>query len=271
MVSGTESRCDESIGDIGLDVSADTLYQHYVLFGSNEFNRTPYDEEHFDPSSVLPYQGTGADPAAAQPAASKTQTDDSEKILAVEGETYRFPSIHSEEYNYADCMVNITFNGSEISEEEDSDYVSSDLTDYKLPGYEWRTIYGKATTDALVSGTNFLDSKGDFLKTTMYSYDDNIITSCNSVWEELPESYGITHVATFTVSQNGIEYPECKLFEEEGRIRDLKNDDVLFSWYALVPKGFQFNGGLSVGYRGMKLENGEAVSNKSCPAVLFNF
>lgn len=42
------------------DVSADTLYQHFVTYGSKE-GRTPYDAASFDPANVLPYQGT--DPA----------------------------------------------------------------------------------------------------------------------------------------------------------------------------------------------------------------
>lgn len=258
----------KALETLGLDVSADTLYQHYVLFSSNEFNRTPYDEEHFDPASVLPYQGTDAAPATTQPATSQTQTDDSEKILAVEGETYRFPSIHSKSYNYTDCMVNIMFYKSEMDEEED--YIPYDLTNYMVPGYKWITIEGEATTDAPVPGTTLLDidfSKGDFLSARTYVYDDNTITNWNSIWETLPESDLMTHVATFTVSHNGIEYPECKLFETAGCV----NDDCLFAWYALVPKGFQFNGGLSVGYRGATLENGKAVPDKSCPAVLFNF
>lgn len=119
----------EALKSLGLGVSADTLYQHYTLFGANE-RRTPYDEAHFDPASVLPYQGAGADPESAaqtQPAASQAQTDDPGEIIAVEGETYRFPSIHSSEYNYADCMVNVTFNRGEIYEDEEyfADYLAA--------------------------------------------------------------------------------------------------------------------------------------------------
>lgn len=256
----------ETLEALGLGVSADTLYLHYTLFGANE-GRAPYDKGHLDLASVLPYQSTGADPAAAQTAAAQTQTNDSEKIFAVEGETYRFPSIHSENYNYADCMVNIMFYKYDMDEE---DYVPYDLTDYTVPGYEWITIEGEATTDAPVPGTTLLDidfSKGDFLRSRTYIYDNNTITNWNSIWETLPEYDLMTHVATFTVSHNGIEYPECKLFETAGGV----NDDCLFAWYALVPKGFKFNGGLSVGYRGATLENGKAVPDKSYPAILFRF
>lgn len=262
----------EALKSLGLDVSADTLYLHYTLFGANE-RRTPYDEAHFDLASVLPYQGAGAEPESAaqtQPAASQTQSDDSEKIIAVEGETYRFPSIHSSKYNYADCMVNVTFNRGEVDEDEEYGYFADYLAAYTLPGYEWRMVSVSATTDASVpGGTTLMDidgSKRDFLRVQSYNCDDTIVTSHDSLWDYIDENGWVLHAATFTVSQNGVEYPNCQLFETwDFGI----NDYYYFSWYALVPKNF--SGGLYAGYCGRTLENGEVVVDKSSPHILFEF
>lgn len=260
----------EALESLGLGVSADTLYLHYTLFGAKE-DRTPYDKEHFDLASVLPYQGAGADTESAsqtQPAAYQAQTDDPGEIIAVEGETYRFPSIHSSEYNYADCMVNVTFNRGELYEDEE--YFADYLAAYTLPGYEWRIVRVSATTDASVpGGTTLMDidgSKADFLRAKSYNYDDTIVTSCDSLWDYIDENGWVLHAATFTVSQNGVEYPNCQLFETWGwNINDYSH----FSWYALVPKNF--SGGLYAGYQGATLENGKAVPDKSNPPILFEF
>lgn len=259
----------EALESLGLGVSADTLYQHYTLFGAKE-DRTPYDKEHFDLASVLPYQGAGADTESAaqtQPAASQAQTNDPGEIIAVEGETYRFPSIHSSKYNFADCMVNVTFNREEIYEDEG--YFADYLAAYTLPGYEWRKVSVSATTDASVPGTTLMDidaSKRDFLRVQSYNYDETIVTSCDSLWDYIDENGWVVHAATFTVSQNGVEYPNCQLFEtwDFGL-----NDYYYFSWYALVPKNF--SGGLYAGYCGRTLENGKAVVDESNPHILFEF
>ncbi len=235
-----------------LGTSADALYVHYTQHGAAE-GRQPYNAATLDPANILPYQGT----------ASQTQPDDSGNIIAVEGATYRFPSIHSAQYNYEDCMVNISFSKGNAYE-----YFPGYLADYTLPGYEWRKIDVWATTDASVAGTTLMDidiSKGDFLRVQSYTYDDSI-TSCDSLWDYIDENGWVLHAATFTVSHNGIEYPGCQLFEtwEMG-----SNDYSCFSWYALVPEGF--SGKLSVGYRGRILENGKTVVNESSPHIFFNF
>ena len=172
--------------------SADALYAHYTQHGAAE-GRQPYNAATLDPANILPYQGT-------DPAASQTQLDDSGNIIAVEGETYRFPSIHSSKYNYEDCMVNISFSKGEIY--EDARYFSDYLADYTLPGYEWRKIDVLATTDASVAGTTVMEidiSKGDFARGRKCQYDDDIITSLDTLWDHIDENGWVTHVATFTV------------------------------------------------------------------------
>lgn len=257
----------EALKSLGLDVSADTLYQHYTLFGAKE-DRTPYDKEHFDLASVLPYQGAGADTESAaqtQPAASPTQFDDSEIIIAVDGVKCTFPSIHSRRYNYENCTVNITFNKAEFS--ENGQYYSDYMAAYTLPGYEWRKFNVSAYS---TPGSYYMysSSTGDFLKAPYFdiNYDKTDITNVNAMWETLDENGWVTHVATFTVTQDGTEYPDCQLFTTWNWSNA---GEASFSWYALVPKNF--SGGLAAGYRGATLENGKAVEDKSSPLILFEF
>lgn len=252
------------VANWGPGTSADALYQHYVLYGASE-GRSPYDKAHFNLASVLPYQGTGAEPAAAaqtQPAASNTQTDDPEKIIAVEGVSYSFPSIHSDRYNHENCTVNITFKKGDLSEDIDG-YFSDYLAAYTLPGYEWRKFDVSAYSSAGSYFTN-IASTGDFLRGKTCQSDDNI-TSCDGVFQDLDENGWVEYFAKFTVSQNGTEYPDCKLFETW----NLSNaSEASFSWYALVPEGF--SGGIYAGYYGQALENGKYVENGSTP-ICFGF
>lgn len=250
---------------LGLDTSADTLYLHYTLFGAKE-GRYPYDQEQFDPASVLPYQGTGAAPAA-QATTSQTQTDNTERIFAVEGQTYSFPSIHSSRYNCENCTVTMTFSKADVFAENYDyyyDYFPDYLAAYTLPGYEWKKFDVSAYS---TPGSYYMDisTPGDFLKNRIWTSDDNI-TNYDSVWEYLDPDNWVTHVATFTVSQNGTDYPDCKLFETWN---PANAGIASFSWFALVPKGF--SGGLYAGYGGAKLENGKAVPDESNPYILFEF
>lgn len=251
-----------------LGTSEDALWQHYQMYGKAE-TRSAYDAAHYDPANAIPWQGTAADQTSSQPAADQTPANDPENIYAVEGESYRFPSIHNEQYNYQDCMVNITFNKGEVDEEDS--YFANYLAPYTLPGYEWRKIDVSATTDAAVPGITGWDigaidlSKGDFRRIQCLDHDDNI-TNFESLWDYMDENGWVLHAATFTVSQNGTEYPNCQIFEtwEWGF-----NDISRFSWYELVPQGF--SGGLYAGYRGAMLQDGKVVSNTSSPYIWFEF
>lgn len=246
-----------------LGTSADALYQHFVQHGASE-GRVPYNAAAFDPNNVLPYQGESADSsAAAQPEASQEQQDDTENIFAVEGETYRFPSIHSDRFGHEECTVTLTFSKGDISEDP-SNFFSDYLAAYTLPGYEWRKFDVSASSS--MGSYHNIATPGDFLKGRVYYYEDDIITNIDSIWEALDENGWVTHAATYTVSQNGTEYPDCKLFETW----NLSNaGEASFSWYALVPNGF--SGGIYGGYVGVTLENGKAVVNESSPYIFFGF
>lgn len=255
--------------------SVDALYMHYTIHGAGEL-REPFNKMTLDMANILPYQGTGAatpeQPAdTTQPTEPQEQPTDPRYIIAVEGETYRFPSIHSAQYDYADCMVNITFNKKEVY--ADSPYFADYLAPYTLPGYEWRAIQVYGTTDTAVDGIDtgnlfaIDSSKANFLKGRIVNYDDDdIIINWEGLWQAIDDNGWVTHVGTFTVSQNGSQYPACQIFNtwDVGM-----NDYSCFSWYALVPESF--NAKLSCGYYGLKLESGKTVENESSPIILFNF
>lgn len=264
-----------------LGTSAEALYNHYTLHGKYEWDssmpdhRTPYNKATLDRANILPYQG--ADSAAAAQSAeaeqpSQEEPTDSNRIMAVEGETYRFPNIHTERYDYADCMVNISFYKVENPEDpEGNAYFTDYLEPYSLPGYEWKAFDVSATTDAaVVWSTNIgaIDSsKADFLRGRTIDWDDNTISDFETVWQHIDENGWVTHVGTFTVNQNGVQYPDCQIFETWNMGI---NDMGYYSWYALVPKNF--NGEqLSAGYCAIKLENGEPVENEAVPRIYFNF
>lgn len=263
-----------------LGTSAEALYEHYTRHGRSD-GRKPHGD--LDGVTILPYQGTDANAMETQPLAetatqpaeeqptTQEQSADSNIIYAVEDETYRFPSIHSSRYNYADCMINISFYEMEYPEEES--YFDDYLAAYTKPGYEWRGFSVSATTDSAVAPSSpdpynsfLLHSKADFLWGRFVHSNDNATSDFVGLWEDIDENGWVTHVCTFTANQNGTQYPDCQIFKTSIGVL---NDNAHFSWYALVPENF--NGSLAAGYYGLKLENGEPVENEASPAVVFNF
>lgn len=254
-----------------LGTSADALYQHYTLHGANE-GRLPYDpSKTLDPTSILPYQGTQATtPQTQQPAAtSQTQSNNAQKIMAEENETYQFPSIHSEKYNYLENIVDISYyktSKEDIIDSIKEDYFPQSLFSYTLPGYEWKQINIEGTVNSNAKPLNpanmgdILNIHHDFL---LYQLIDGA-DSVTWIKEDVGDWY--TYRAKFTLNQDGVDYPECKLFEYAG---GGANERFMKDFYVLIPENYK--GVLSLGYQGAKLENDKTIVNEASPIILFRF
>lgn len=256
-----------------LGTSADALYQHYTLCGANE-GRLPYDpSKTLDPTSILPYQGTQATtPQTQQPAAtSQTQSNNAQKIMAEENETYQFPSIHSEKYNYLENIVDISYyktSKEDIIDSIKEGYFPQSLSSYTLPGYEWKQINVEGTVNSDAKPLN-LANMGDILDVHhnfMYgiNIDGAVDNSVTKIKEDIGDWY--TYEAKFTLNQDGVDYPECKLFAYAG---GGVNERFMTNFYVLIPENYK--GVLSLGYQGAKLENDKTIVNEASPMILFRF
>lgn len=260
-----------------LGTSADALYTHYTTYGASE-GRKPYNAAALNLANVLPYQDANSAAAeqpadttqptvTTQPAASQQNSTDPRAVYGVPDETYQFPSIHTEQYNYANCTVNIS---SYLV--DDADAFPEALEPYTLPGYEWREIGISLTVDGARASDDayaradmaaILDPYHDCCFTSYVDYN-NYATNFENIKEDIGD--WITYLWRFTLNQNGTDYTECKVFcQENGGV----NEYYYYTWYALVPANF--SGELTICYTGMKLENGKPVENESSPVILFRF
>ncbi len=253
-----------------LGTSAEALYMHYTLHGASE-GRAPYNAATLNLETVLPYQSADTT-APTQPTTPAQNATDPRVVYAIPGETYQFPSIHTEKYNHADNIVNISGTTYAYDEYDEVDYFPEVLEPYTLPGYEWKILEltfkvdGVRAPDEAYKNANMsaiLDPYHDFVCFCFIDYLDQTTNS-----KALNEDIGdwITDMAHFTINQNGKDYTECKIFRQDC---GGANEYYSYTWYALVPESF--NGQLTIGYTGAKLENGNVVENESSPVILFNF
>ncbi|MDE6053504.1 MAG: hypothetical protein K2G55_07050, partial [Lachnospiraceae bacterium] len=246
------------------------LYMHYTMHGAGE-GREPFNKKTLDLNNILPYQGTGTttpeQPAdTTQPTDSQQPSENANVLKAIVGETYQFPSVHSAKYNYAPCTVTVSREPS-----YDELYLPEILESYSLPGYEWRVIDLSFTTDGVstnaATGADMaaiLEPYHDFAYSLYVDYYDYYADNYTSVQQDIGD--WITYWSNFTITQNGKDYTECKIFmQNHGGM----NEYYYRSWYALVPENY--NGELTIGYTGVKRDAGEYVEEKASPIVLFRF
>ena len=141
---------------------------------------------------------------------------------------------------------------------------------YAKPGYEWRVILleSSSSTSSINTTDPYEVQKAiyDYTYTRGIDIDEShyIPDGWEFLWEDLSDR--TEHVASFTLRQDGVDYPGCQIFYEyAGGINDVRMDN----WAAYVPENF--DGELAVYYVGQKFENGKSVKDESSPIIIFRF
>ena len=234
----------------GRDASADTLYQHYTLFGAGE-GRTPYDLAHFDLASVLPNQGTDAAmpqqaETAPQPAAATSsqlpvilmqdgkQLTDERTIMAVEGESYPLKWENGVKWrDWLDDLIGVTFQY--IPQERMDAAIKAKLASNTLPGYEWRQVQvsfaiDPKTTDLIADSTLYVDGSFGWDSSARTMNFDRDSTAAWNIFQE----------ASFTVNYNGVDYPGCAFCTSGRIVGGSEGNDVntTLQTFVLVPEGY---------------------------------
>lgn len=201
-----------------LGTDADALYQHYVTFGKAE--------------GRLANNATAPLPVATTPAAS--QTANQPQIigtLGVVGATYQLPtwgeykqSLYDDgEFPEKNKAIVATINTAP-NEESYSNELER-LAQFTPEGYEWRFI-NYATT-------GLSDNNGKWWAWFYTSAD----VENSKDWQDVGEAVDYHYSYTFTVTQDGVDYTECKfgygVYYEAGEVTE--QDGA----YVLLPKGYR--------------------------------
>lgn len=224
-----------------LGTDADAMYQHYVTFGQYE-GRQAYDGE-----APLPDTTTS----------SALQTVDQLQIVGIQGVlggTYQIPAWGEFEAlggSGEDQMIVLTIDTMPDEYEYNSDMQR--LAPCTTDGYEWRFIH--YTT----SGT--FDDQGRWWPWFYWRFDvDN-----SKDWDSTED--GAEYYRKFTVTQDGVDYTECKVADMSGggQVGEVAGMD---GKYFLLPKGYK--GNVYFTLYGSKLDEGDVVRDYD-NAVTFVF
>ena len=131
---------------------------------------------------------------------------------------------------------------------------SRDMTNYSVPGYEWRVMTLETHSEIGLKCTYYDNINiARYLSASPYNSKD---------WEQISER-SFVDAYSFNIVQNNIEYPECKVFfEGRERINGAGyNITERTSVYMLVPSGYTGNTYCHV--YGAVEENGQIVPDYS--------
>ena len=190
---------------LGTDTNA--LYQHYVTFGKAE-GRLAYNGE--EPLPIV-----------------TTQTADQPRIIGIQGvvgETYQLPTLVTFEYNIPDKVIVGTIDTAPNEECFNNDLKR--LEPVTTEGYEWRFMNYRTT------GFYIDDDYDGWYSTYYFTYA--VENSKDSQFVEREEDY--LYREKFTVTQDGVDYTECKVAHAEGYQDGEASQDGI---YFLLPKGYR--------------------------------
>ncbi|MDE7030219.1 MAG: hypothetical protein K2P63_09625 [Lachnospiraceae bacterium] len=131
---------------------------------------------------------------------------------------------------------------------------SRDMTNYSAPGYEWRVMTLETHSE--------IELKHNIYNTINIAKYFSASADNSKDWQQISEP-SFSDAYRFTIVQNNIEYPECKVFFE-GRERmdgTAFNSTERTSVYMLVPSGYTGNTYCHV--YGAVEENGQIVPDYS--------
>lgn len=226
-----------------LGTGKDALYQHYMQYGKNE-GRLPS-----APGTELTPIETAEQTPVEQ---SKVEESPIEGILGEIGVAYTLPSWSEFESfggDEPDKMIDMGVYAKAIDQYEFEYEFNENLAAYTIPGYEWRSI------EVNVSGYEPMENTpGRWWG--LYYWRCEAERSDN--WNGLQTSgYNFTKASQFTVTQDGVAYPECKMFISEGQSGEVS---MFIQAYVLLPQNY--DGEVLFKIYACKIENGEQVKDR---------